>query len=704
LEFRVSIFDFNFFSGFIPMIAKSRTILLLSLCFAQVSLAAEPFRPPAVPLVTVDPYFSVWSFANHLTYATTRHWTGKSMVMHSMVRVDGMPYRIMGGQPSAVTPARQVSVRVLPTRTVYTFQAGPILVRLAFMTPDLPHTIDVLARPVTYLTWTAQSFDGKSHSVSLFYSNNASFVINTPSEAVVWARRTAGSLNVLRMGTARQPILGRAGDRVKIDWGYLYAAAPSESTLHDVAADEKLVLDSFVQRGALPAADDTKMPRAANEGWPSLAFAWDLGAVGPKAVSRHLILTYDEIYPVEYFHVRLRPYWERDGVRISALLQTAEGDYGGLAAQCEKFDQQLMADLGRVGGQQYALVASLAYRQVFAANKLALGPSGNPLMFLKEISSCGCAQTADVIYPESPLLLLVNPHLLEDSLVPLLDYARSGKWPYPYAPHDLGTYPLDNARVPSEMESMPVEETGNMLLMIAGIAKAEGNASFAKKYWSLLSEWANYLKAHGLDPGDQLCTDDFTGLLAHNANLSLKAVEALGGYARVAQMAGEHDAAASYGKTAEEYARKWMQMANDGDHTRLAFNRPGTWSQKYNLVWDRILGLNLFPPQVAQKEIAWYQKQNTYFGFPLDSRMAYTKLDWESWSATLAQSEATFRSLFTGLYNFANVTPTRVPLSDWYWTVDGTQVGFQARPVMGALYMKMLADPAVWKKWASGSE
>ena len=502
--------------------------LLLSLV-AQGFSAAEAFRPPATPLVAVDPYFSVWSFASHLTYDSTRHWTGEPMVMQSMVRIDGKAYRIMGSEPSTVTPAQQVSVRVFPTRTIYTFKAGPIVIRLAFMTPDLPHHLRVLARPVTYLTWTAQSFDGKSHKVSLFYDNDASFVINEPSEVVVWSRQTAGALSVLRMGAAQQPVLAKAGDRVKIDWGYLYVAAPEEPDLQEVAADQKVVLDSFSQRGVLPRADDTRMPRAADEGRPSLAAAWDLGEVGGQAVSRYLILAYDEIYPVEYFHVRLRPYWESGGTRVDKMLQNAARDYEGLRAECERFDEELYGDLGRAGGRDYALVASLAYRQAFAANKLALGPAGNPLMFLKEISSCGCAQTADVIYPESPLLLLLNPHLLEDSLVPLLDYARSGKWPYPYAPHDLGTYPLDNGRIPSRMESMPVEESGNMLLMIAGIAKAEGDASFARRYWSLLSQWARYLKAHGLDPGDQLSTDDFTGLLAHNANLSQKAIEALGG-------------------------------------------------------------------------------------------------------------------------------------------------------------------------------
>jgi len=247
---------------------------------------------------------------------------------------------------------------------------------------------------------------------------------------------------------------------------------------------------------------------------------------------------------------------------------------------------------------------------------------------------------------------------------------------------------------------MPVEESGNMLLMVAGIAKAEGNAKFAAAYWPLLTKWANYLKANGLDPGDQLCTDDFTGLLAHNANLSLKAIEALGGYAMMAKMLGKKSESESFESIAKGYARKWMQMAGGRGHTLLAFDRPGTWSQKYNLVWDNVLGLGLFPASLASDEMDYYRSQSTPFGFPLDSRSAFTKLDWESWSAALATSKDAFRTMFSGVYNFADRTPTRVPLSDWYWTVDGSQTGFQARPVDGGVYMEMLTDPAIWKKWA----
>jgi hypothetical protein len=118
-------------------------------------------------------------------------------------------------------------------------------------------------------------------------------------------------------------------------------------------------------------------------------------------------------------------------------------------------------------------------------------------------------------------------------------------------------------------------------------------------------------------------------------------------------------------------------------------------------VWDRILGLNLFPPEVASKEIAFYKTQLNPCGLPLDNRATYTKLDWETWTATLATNPADFQLLIHPIYKFLNETPDRVPMTDWYDTITGKQVGFQARSVVGGVYIKMLAEPAMWSKWAT---
>ena len=103
---------------------------------------------------------------------------------------------------------------------------------------------------------------------------------------------------------------------------------------------------------------------------------------------------------------------------------------------------------------------------------------------------------------------------------------------------------------------------------------------------------------------------------------------------------------------------------------------------------------------MAQKEIAFYLTKQNQYGLPLDNRRTYTKLDWILWTATLAASQPDFEKIVSPAYQFANDSESRVPLTDWYDTVTAKQQGFQARSVVGGLFVKMLADTELWKKYA----
>jgi hypothetical protein len=678
---------------------KSFSLLLIGLLGFSNGIRAQNLRPPAVPLVTFDPYLSIWSDADTLTERNTIHWTHRNHSLASLIRIDGKAFRLMGAEPKNAPAFTQVSLQVLPTRSIYEFEDAGVHVTLTFMTAALPHDLDIFSRPLSYLTWDVRSVDGMKHEVSIYDSTSSELVVNETSEPVECSRVQAGKLTALRAGTQDQPVLGSAGDDHRINWGYAYAAASAKQSTAAIGANQVL-LGSFVQDGSLPAADDSRMPRAVRDNTPVLAFVFKLGKVGTETEERQVIVAYDEIYAIKYFGRNLRPYWRRNGMEPAELLQAAAKDYPSLLVRCKKFDQDLMTDMTKVGGARYAQICALAYRECMAACGLAADANKQPLFFTKEDTSNGDIATVDVFFPMDPIWICLSPALAKASLVPILSYAASSHWRFPNAPHDLGTYPIARG-TDDGGEGMPVEESGNMLILCDAVAQADGNADFVTPWWPQLTQWAKYLENYGLDPEEQLCTDDFMGHLAHNANLSVKAILGLAAYGNLCKMRGDTVNAERYAQLAKVDGEHWMKVAAQDDHYRLAFDKPNTWSQKYNLVWDRILGLNVFPSSVAEKEIAYYKTAMQRYGVPLDSRTHLTKTDWSIWSATLADNQADFETIISPIYDYLNHTTTRDPIADSYETDDVRSGGMHARPVVGGFFIKMLADREVWNKWAA---
>jgi hypothetical protein len=679
---------------------KTHLINLLAVASIGITHAsAQSFRPPSVPLVTFDPYLSIWSAADHLTDRPTQHWTKRPHSLVSLLRVDGAAFRLMGSEPDSVPALPQTALRVTPTRSIYDFENDKVHVTLTFMRPALPDELDAMALPLSYITWDVRSMDGREHAVSLYDSTSSQLVVNRNDENVAWAREKAGNLTALRVGTVEQNVLGSSGDDHRINWGRAYAAAPAAQTQSAIGAN-KTLLNAFLAGGSLPATDDARMPRAVNDEQPVLAFAFDLGRVAAKPVTRQVIVAYDEIYAIKYFGRKLLPYWKRNGATAEQMLQKAAHEYPRLARRCAEFDGQLTADATRAGGAKYAQMCALAYRQCACACGLAADANKQPLFFTKENTSNGDIATVDVFFPMDPQWLLLSPALAKATLVPILPYAASWHWKFPNAPHDLGTYPIASG-TDDGGEGMPVEESGNMLILCDAVAQIDGNARFVGPWWPKLKQWAGYLEKYGLDPENQLCTDDFMGHLAHNANLSIKAILGLACYGDLCRLRGDTAGAEKYHQIAKTDAEHWLTAAAEGGHFRLAFDKPGTWSQKYNLVWDRILGLNVFPPEVAQKEIAHYKSVMQRYGVPLDSRTKLTKTDWSFWSATLAGNQADFEALISPIYDYLNQTTARSPFVDSYQTDNVHSDGMHARPVIGGVFIKMLADRATWMKWAA---
>ncbi len=666
-------------------------------------------RPPAVPLVVNDPYLSIWSFCDRLTDDETRHWTGQPQPMAGLIRIDGEAWRFVGGPLDYIglnIPAmQQTSLTVLPTRTLYEFAAAGIRLTLTFMTAALPHDLELLSRPVTTIEMQLRATDGQAHQVELYVDVLGHSVVDHPGQKVIWGRHRCDDQDLLWMGSLEQPVLQKSGDDLRIDWGYLYIASMQKAT--GVLADNRTLRTQFAESGTLPNGDDTEMPRTIDSRPPYPAMAWvcDVGSVTDEETSWQLILAYDDGFSVEYMHRKLRPWWRRDGMNAADLMRASQQQFAEIRSACHAYDEELMSDLRAAGGSAYAQLAALAFRQCLGAHKLVADHDGTPLIFSKENFSNGCMGTVDVTYPSSPFFLLFNPDLLEAMLTPILDYAASPRWKFPFAPHDIGRYPLANGQVygggeETELRQMPVEECGNMLILVTALCKTRDDISYAQRHWETLTGWAQYLLEKGLDPENQLCTDDFAGHLAHNVNLSIKALIAIAAYASLCEQAGLPEQAREIGVRVESMAQQWLLMANDSDHYRLAFDQPGSWSQKYNLVWDRLLELDLFPSSLRETEIAFYKTRQERYGLPLDNRSSYTKLDWLVWSATLADTQSDFETFIAPLFTWMNETESRVPLTDLYYADSGRQVSkMQARSVVGGVYIRMLYTSSAHEKW-----
>ncbi|WP_184545497.1 glutaminase family protein [Mucilaginibacter sp. FT3.2] len=577
--------------------------------------------------------------------------------------------------------AVQKSVDMNATQTIYNFAAGKVDLTLTFTSPLLLKELNLLSRPVSYIAYKVKSSDGKAHQVQVYFGASTDIAVNDASQAVTTKKYTTNTLSILKAGTVEQPVLQKKGDDLRIDWGYMYVAVPKNYGSSQYITSAGDAMDSFSEKIAI---SNTKGDRHL-----VLNTTIPLGSVTSEPKEQFIMLGYDDVYAIQYFNHNLRPWWKLDASKtIEGEMAAAARDYKSIIQKCMAFNNSMERDAVKAGGVNYAKLCVLGYRQSIAAHKLVKSPQGDILFLSKENFSNGCINTVDVTYPSAPLYLTYNPKLMEGMLNGIFYFSESGKYNKPFAAHDLGTYPLANGEVYGE--GMPVEESGNMLILTAAICKAEGSAAYAKKHWKTLTTWAEYLNKSGFDPENQLCTDDFAGHLARNANLSVKAIIALGSYALLAEQLGDKATAARYRANVKQMVPKWMKLADAGDHYALTFDNKNSWSEKYNMVWDKVLGLNLFPKTVYQKEIKYYLAHQNTYGLPLDSRKTYSKSDWVLWSAGLADNQEDFKALTDPILKYAQETPSRVPMSDLHETTTGKMVGMQARSVVGGYFMKIL--------------
>lgn len=621
-------------------------------------------RPPATPLITSDPFFSVWSETDALNASDTVHWTGRTIALRCTVKVGDRVYGVMGRNEGTLA-ARQVGSDMDAFSSYYTFDCDGVKVRLTFTSPVIPDDMYLISRPVSYLLVSADAA-GVNAKVSV----SEQICLDLAGEYPVKASVEGGSVT---LASEVQNVLSRDGDDQRIDWGKFYLTckgAEYGSCLSD-----------------------------------GMTFVFAEAPVGEGTL---FSFAYDDVKSIEYFGDKLDAYWKTKDATIADAICAAHRDYPEVMKRCADFSAKMVAEATEAGGEKYAELLILSLRQSVAAHKLVLDTNGEVLYISKECFSNGCAATVDVSYPSTPLFLLYNPELVRGMMRPIYRFAATDAWQYDFAPHDAGRYPRVNGQVYGlkdgvllEAKQMPLEECGNMLVMEATAAVATGNADFAAEHLDVLRKWCAYLEENGDDPANQLCTDDFAGHLAHNCNLTLKAIMGIAGMGIIEKMLGNDGEYERLLAHAKEMTQSWITRAANADGSyRLAFNWQNSFSMKYNIVWDKLFGTGIMPKEVLASEFASYAKHMNNYGLPLDNRADYTKSDWYIWTGVLADSKEEFGKFIEPLWNSYNETESRVPMTDWYMTTtalhrsygssSGLGKSFRNRTVVGGHFMKLL--------------
>lgn len=633
---------------------------------------STPFRPSAYPLITIDPYISIWADSERLDSNFTKHWTGRPAPIFMSV-MNGKEEFILAGcnkYHSTFIGSKQKmahsSVSVSPLSTTYVFENDRIKATVTFTTPLLLDRPEILSRPVSYVAYELESKTGDECEFNFGVSTE--ICVDDFGKKVKFGKTDVSGF----CGSVDGKVLSVSGDPVLIDWGYLHIADKNCFAMANTTRS-KAVVDYDKEYFAYTDGVYLACTRKENKGV--------------------ITVGYDEIHPIQYFGDSLDECYKKDFATFEEMLVDADAKYDEIKALCDKFDKELTEEAAKLG-EDYKNIVTLAYRQAIAAHKLVKDNDGNVIFLSKECYSNGCIGTLDVTYPSIPIFLKYNPELVLGMLRPIIKFAQSDAWKYEFTPHDVGQYPLANGQVYGlnketgelrEDMQMPVEEAGNMLLCVAAVEKY--NKEIGRKFFednkAILKQWADYLTKFGYDPGNQLCTDDFAGHLNHNCNLSLKAILGLYAYG---DMSGEE----SYCNLAKEFAAKWEKEASDDNGTLLAFDAPGTWSLKYNIVWDNILGYNIFTQDVKKKEIELYKTKLNRYGVPLDSRKDYTKIDWLMWATKIYDDKEFFDAVCESMINMMTETGDRVPMTDWYCTKSAVHHSFQNRTVVGGLFINLI--------------
>ncbi|KAJ7068407.1 DUF1793-domain-containing protein [Mycena amicta] len=677
---------------------------LAALCLLPLSTAlswtATPFNPSSIPLAVRTPYLSTWlpqGAGAALNDVWPTFWTGQITGWAGFVKVDGVAYSFLGASsvPATFNKAVQKSFKFTSTQSIFVLSAGAVDITVTFLSPVEATDLLKQSIPFSYLAVSAASTDGNAHTVQVYSDISAEWVSGDNSLLVNWNSTTTGSILTHQVQLQSQTVFGEVNDHTQ--YGSAFYSTPNTAGATYQTGADVTVRAQFINNGKLANTLDTNF-RAISNNWPVFGLAHDLGSVTTATVPVLFSVGHVRDPAIQYI-VAGGALQSRSSYFFSQFSTAADVissflcDYTAALWRANIFDTKVQSDAAAIS-TDYAGVVAISIRQSLAANEITVSKTStgafntsDVIVFMKEISSDGNVNTVDVIFPAWPIFLYTNPKLGKFLLEGLFRYQASGQYPNKWSVHDLGSsYPKALGHNDGGDEAMPVEESGNMIIMALSYAQKTGDISHLQQYSALLDQWTSFLVSDSLIPANQISTDDFAGSLANQTNLAIKGIVGIGAMGEIWNLLGDTDKGANYTSIAKSYVTQWQTLSasKTGAHLTLAYGNDASWGLSYNLWGDKLLKLGLFPESVYAEQTAWYAGHANAFGIPLDTRHTYTKSDWELYTASWVTTTAVRNLLITAVKNWVSDGQFNAPFGDLYDTVSGADaIGFKARPVVG---------------------
>ncbi|KAF3403263.1 Glutaminase A [Talaromyces pinophilus] len=667
----------------------SALAMFASLTTAIAASTFTPIKPPSQPLAVRSPYLSTWQAAGsgggnggYLAGQWPSFWNGRTLGWQGLIRVDGTTYNFMGAMSGLSNRATQTNYEYTATQSIYTQTVNnAVKLTVTFLSPITPDDWKRQSLVFSYMNVAVASMDGKTHSVQIYSDISAEWVSGDSSNVAQWKYGTASD-DVVYHQIFRQTQEAWTEISDQTEFGNWYWATTSQGGYSYQNGQDSVVRARFINSGSLANTQDTNY-RAISNSWPVFAHAFDLGSVGTSSVSRVFSIGLCQDEPIQYTTSsgvipQTSLYLDYFDTQLDAL-SFFQTDFTTAYELSSALDAQLQEDSVNANGKNYAALTTLGLRHAFGGIQWT-GTEESPLVWLKEISSDGNMNTVDVIFPAHPAYIYTNATILKLLLDPLFQNQEAGLYPNAYSMHDIGShYPNATGYPAGNDEAMPLEESGNSIIMALMYYAVTKDASYLEQHYKLLSQWAEYLVADSLIPANQASTDDFEGPLANQTNLAIKGIVGIQAIS-----------------IASDYVTQWVGFANattdELPHLTLNYGNSSTWSLLYNAYADKVLNLGIIPQSIYDQQSEFYPSVLETFGIPVDTRHQWSKSDWQVWTAATA-SEPTRQDMIDAVATWAAATSEWLPFGDLYETQTGAYVyQFANRPVQGGLLAVLVAN------------